>query len=107
MSLVPSSLIRSTFISLGGAERRYRAFFEGFCRHCGEIVAEDGWVEAVSYKKVLAFIRDLDAERVEGITGRIRERFAQAAKKESFTKCTLAVGKKENADLYGYMKEIY
>jgi hypothetical protein len=86
---------------------KYRSFFESVRRSCEEIVADDGWVETVSFKRILLFIRDLDAERVDGVAGRVRERFAQMAKKEGFSKLAFVVGKKENADLYGFLKEIY
>ncbi|MBN2325014.1 MAG: hypothetical protein JXQ30_14890 [Spirochaetes bacterium] len=86
---------------------KFRPFFESVRRSCEEIVADDGWVETASFKRILLFIRDLDAERVDGIAGRVKERFAQMVKKENFPKLTLAVGKKENADLLGFLKEIY
>ncbi|HUT66176.1 MAG TPA: hypothetical protein VMZ05_08530, partial [Spirochaetota bacterium] len=70
---------------------RYRAAYERLYRSCREIVAEDGSVRMVSWKRIVIFIHDFGSERVDGIIGRIRERFSKIVKREGLQKLTISL----------------
>jgi len=90
---------------------QYRAVYERLYRSCLEIVARDGSVKMASWKQIAIFIRDIGAERAEGIINRIKERFAQIVTKERLPKLSLSFKKvlyeKDGAGLYGLLNAIY
>jgi hypothetical protein len=90
---------------------KYRAVYDRLYRSCREIVAEDGSVRMVSYKRIVIFIHDFGSERVEGIIGRIRERFSKIVKGEDLQKLTISLKaipyEKDKGRLHELMTSIY
>lgn len=90
---------------------KYRAAYERLYRSCREIVAEDGSVRMVSNKRIVIFIHDFGSERVDGIIGRIRERFSKIVKREGLQKLTISLKaipyEKDRGRLHELMTLIY
>ena len=90
---------------------KYRAAYERLYRSCREIVAEDGSVRMVSNKRIVIFIHDFGSERVDGIIGRIRERFSKIVKREGLQKLTISLKaipyEKDRGLLHELMTSIY
>jgi hypothetical protein len=95
----------------GESYKKYRGVYDRLYRSCREIVAEEGSVKMVSWKRMAILTLDIEPERIEGIVGRIKERFAAIAKREGLQGLALSFKKisyeKDRVGLHGLMDAIY
>jgi hypothetical protein len=59
----------------------YRNMFERLYRVCREIIAGNGRVSMLNWKRIVLMIRDVQPEKVDGIVNHVKERFTQILKK--------------------------